>query len=139
MRKKEGRLWQVIDGEAYLVDGEVDGSWKGRWFFPKVVNDNGIFLGNPPLPLTMANVQKIATSGGCLNTDEVVALCGCSRLTVRRPAASGGLKAMSRRKGQSKDKRRAGERKGFLFSANEVLRWKAASCITVGRPKKKTV
>jgi len=137
-KKKHRRLWQMINGEPYIVDGEVDTSWKGTWFFPKIIDADQVWLSNPPMPLTIASLRKLAKEKkACLNTDEVAELRDCSRLTIIRHVASGQLTPISRSKHKSKGRRRTGGGKGFLFRAEEVLRWMAANPIAVGRPRTK--
>lgn len=136
--KKSRLLFQMINGEPYLVDGEVDTSWKGRWFFPKCVEKDQILLGNPPLPLTVDSLRQIAKNGECINTDEVAEVNKCSRLTVLRHVASGRLKPVPPIQAKGKRKRTPVRGNGFLFRASEVLKWMDSNPIKVGRPKQKT-
>src|SRR5689334_18263443 len=133
MRKNNPRLWQFINGEPYLVDGEIDTSWKGTWFFPKIVEKDRIILSNPPMPLTVGSLRVLAKSGECVTTGEVAEVCRCSRLTIIRHVAAGHLKPKTRMKQRKGSKsRNPTEGKGFLFSAGEVLRWMKTNPIAVG-------
>src|SRR5262249_714711 len=124
---------QVVNGEPWFVDGElIDASWKGDWFFPKVITRDRVYRENPPRPLTLEAVRRMKPSK-CLDTEDVMKLSKCkSRLTVDRHVWAGRLKAV---RSPKTGKPRTDETRSLLFRADSVLDWLAKYPIKTGRPK----
>ncbi len=112
MSRRQKRLWDFINGEPYLIDGEIARTPNGEpLFFGKslVIFEEGarpqVFLDNPPVPFSRLRDNQY------VQIDDIVRLRGCHRRTIARHIERSLLKVARRVGGE------------YFFTVGEVRRW----------------
>ncbi len=102
------RLWAIIDGQAWLLDGPVARGRKGEPFFARGKGKGSRFLENPPLPFSRLKDTDL------LDTADLVRLFECSKPTLYRCIYGRGLQAVRKRSGRGVV---------MYFRKGDVVKW----------------
>ena len=117
------RLWGMVDGEPYLMDGSDVSVPEGEPLFfskcpVKIRGKAKIFLGNPPAPF------QAIPDDAYFDLQDLTRLRACSVRTILRHISYGWLKGNK-------------WGKEYLFRKSEVERWIKSVPVRIGYPPKK--